>query len=146
MTQFRTREEYERWRAAREGSANPPARTAPVPGAGVDQPSIAKIKPKRGLVIGGALVMMGSSVFLFASGDMFSGAFVLLLGAFIAAVYMFFRLRPHLDDAEYVKTTVGAIATTALRHGHVSQNTVEGVKKAEEAARTRYASEQAKNK
>jgi uncharacterized membrane protein len=141
LAQFRTREEYERWKAAQEsGAAAPVKDAAAAPATGF---SVAKRKPKLGLVIAGAAVMICSSGFLFATGDRFSGTFVLALGVMILGLYAYFKLRPQLDDVAYLRTAAAAVAQTALRHGHVSKADAEAVKRAEEMARERHAKEAA---
>jgi hypothetical protein len=145
MTKFKTREEYEHWKATHNSGVSPLAKST---GTAVDSSgrSVAKRKPRLWLLIVGAIVIAGSSAFLFATGDLFSGTFVLVLGFLIVGFYAYFKMRPHLDDADYLKTAGSALVKTALQHGRVSQQDVEALKQAEEQARERYAREQAGKK
>jgi hypothetical protein len=150
MPKFASREEYERWKAAQAGRPAPSApQPAPQP---ASQPaaaaapgfSIAKTKPRRGLMIVAALLLGASSIYGFAIGETFAGIFVLALCALIAGVYFYYRLNPQFDDPEYLKATLRAGAGALLHHGHASEQDLEAFKAAKKDAIERHQAAQPK--
>jgi hypothetical protein len=71
MPRFKSREEYEAWKAGEPGNRPAPADAA-APGF-----SVAKQKPRMWLTLPAAIVLLACAVFLYATGDRFSGTFVL---------------------------------------------------------------------
>jgi hypothetical protein len=149
MSKFASREEYERWKAAREGRADPapaapPTGSPSAPAAASPPPrpapgfSIAKTKPRRTLLVVAAVLLGGAAVYLFALGDVFSGAFVLALCVFIAGVYVYYRLNPQYDDAQYWKDTLAVGARALAHHGRISEADAEAAREAKRSANERY--------